>query len=281
MAISNVEEETHGTRASSSHSRRTQIAKHLRWTALVLVTSGCGAGASAHDAPSGDPSVVSPADGPTSSRNTSAGGAAEDAGPDAMEPAEVAYDGPDGGSASIGGTLANVDFRATAAYSMMRHPFTCRGFDGDYESQITITVSDERLCETMPTPADPCALVAGRRLLSFGVTVVRSSKTPLGSGAYAIGTAKADLPFATATLLVRDGACNLAIHSAISGTVTLSTVSDRFIAGDVELTFSNGGSLSGAFTAPACAGALAAAGPECEPLPTCTGTPICSGATTP
>ena len=281
MAISNVEEETLGARESSLDSRRTHIAKHLQSAALVLLTGACGGGTPTHDAPAGDPFPVSPADDPTSSADVSPGGRGVDAGHDAMDPAEVPYDGPDGGSSSIGGTLANIVFRATAAYSMMRHPFTCRGFDGDYESQITITVSDERLCETMPTPADPCALVAGRRLLSFGVTVVRPSKTPLGSGAYAIGTAKADLPFATATLLVRDDACNLAIHSAISGTVTLSTVSDRFIAGDVELTFSSGGSLSGAFTAPQCAGALAAAGPECEPLPTCTGTPICSGATTP
>jgi len=255
------------------------IIKYFPWTTLVLVTTGCSAGTPSRDdpgksptgdAPSGDPSVVSPADDPTSDASASPAGA------DVLGPAEVAYDGPDGGSASIGGTLASIAFRATTAYSMMRRPFTCRGFNGDYESQITITVSDEHLCEMMSTPADPCALVAGRRLLSFGVTVVRQSSAPLGPGAYAIGTAAADVPFATATLLVRDNECNLAIHGATSGMVTLSSVSDRFIAGNIELTFSDGGSLSGAFTAPQCEAALAAAGPECEPLPTCASTPTCS-----
>jgi hypothetical protein len=273
--MSNTKEEARRGRATTIGSRLVPVATHFPWTALVVVIGGCGAGAPTHDAPSGDPSFVSPADDPTPDANASPGAGAGDAGTGATDPAQVDYDGPDGGSASIGGTLANIAFSATTAYSMMRHPFTCRGFNGDYESQITITVSDEHLCETMPVPADPCALVAGRRLLSFGVTVVRQSTSPLGPGAYAIGTALAGVPFATATLLVRDGECNLAIHGATSGMVRLSSVGERFIAGDVELVFPNGGSLSGAFTAPQCAGALTAAGPECEPLPTCAGTPTC------
>jgi hypothetical protein len=188
---------------------------------------------------------------------------------------DAPYDGPEGGSASIGGIFAGITFSAAMAYSTMRRPFTCRGFEGEYESQIMITASDEALCEPSSATPDPCSLVAGRRLISFGVTAVQQSKTPLGPGVYAIGTAVAELPFASASVLVRDGECNLAIHMATAGTVTLTSVSDAFIAGRIEVTFAGGGTLSGSFAAPHCVSAQNAMGVECDPAPTCTTTPTC------
>lgn len=246
-------------------------------SAALLLAASCSGPASNHGTAGDPPLTVSPSgdpeDGPDAGHagdNAVSPGAAE-AGLD-----DAPYEGPDGGIATIGGMLAGISFNAALAYSTMRRPFTCRGFEEEYESQITITASDESLCDPSNAAPDPCAQVAGRRLISFGVTAVRQSKTPLGPGAYAIGTAVAELPFASASVLLRDGACNLAIHSATSGTVMFTAVSDAFIAGSVDIVFADGGTLSGSFSAPHCVSAQKAMGVECDPLPTCATTPTCN-----
>lgn len=243
--------------------------------AAVLAGTGCGGPSSSPSSAGDPPFTVSPSDERDEARDAGPSGDNAAAPDDARALDDAPYQGPPAGSASINGTFAGIAFSAAMAYSTMRRPFTCRGFEQEYESQITITASDESLCDSSSVAADPCTQVAGRRLISFGVTAVRQSTAPLGPGAYAVGTAVAELPFASASVLVRDGACNLAIHSATSGTITFTNVADAFIAGSLDIAFADGGTLAGSFTAPHCDSAQRAMGVECAPFPTCATTPTC------
>jgi hypothetical protein len=243
--------------------------------ALVFVELGCGGTDAQHVSRADAPMTVSPSDDPMAPDSSSPANDTASANADDATTGDAQIRGSAAGGASIAGMLAGAAFNAVTAYSTMRRPFTCRGFEGEYESQIVITVSDEALCDPTGLASDPCSMIAERKLLSFGVTAVRASQAALGPGVYAIGTAVADLPFASAAALFRDAECNLAIHGATSGTVTLTSVGDSVVAGRIELMFSGGGSMSGSFVAPLCAPAQEAMGAECEPLPTCGETPTC------
>jgi hypothetical protein len=249
----------------------------FRQSAMILVLSGCSS--SSHvDAES----PVIPRDYriPWEGSSDAAAGRYDDAegpgaNPDDGDFANLDGDAPPG-SATIGGSVGSITFGGVTAYSTMRHPFTCRGFEGEYESQITITVSDQQTCEIVSLlPVDPCVFVADTRLLQIEVTAVRLSRALLGPGSYPIRSPVAEVPFASVALLLRDGSCNVAIHNATSGTVTLTSVNDSFVAGRVELAFSTGGNLSGEFVAPHCAAAQRGMAPDCEPSSTCSATPMC------
>jgi hypothetical protein len=259
---------------------RATLSLMFRHIVLFLVWGGCGS-SGAGSLPGEDrtdgsfESNLVPSEGGFLEGDVSSEARADDGGRDAV--ADRPLPGPvSPGVATIGGSIGSVNFTASTAYSTMRHPFMCAGFNGDYESQIGVAVSDHPLCAIVTSVSrDPCSFLAGQRSLHFEVTAVRQGNEMLGPGDYAIGSAMAQVPFASASVLVRDEGCNLAIYNATSGTVTFSLVADTVIAGSIDLVFANGGRLSGTFTAPHCPAAQEAMGKDCEPIPVCVGAPTC------
>jgi hypothetical protein len=128
----------------------------------------------------------------------------------------------------------------------------------------------------------PCVVEPDVRVVEVLVARAGSgTQAPIGIGTYAITgatpkfAADGTITFVTAVADRRDASCALAANppQATDGTVTITSVTTAEVKGTVDIAFSDGGRLTGAFTAPLCAVTLDVCGQQ---LPACNATVTCN-----
>jgi hypothetical protein len=128
----------------------------------------------------------------------------------------------------------------------------------------------------------PCVQAANVRTVSVIIAHAGSgTQQPIGIGTYPITSAAGSvatdgtITLVTAVADRRDASCALTANppQATGGTVNLTSVTTASVKGTVDITFSDGGRLTGAFSAPLCAVTVDVCS---EQLPGCTATVTCN-----
>lgn len=187
-----------------------------------------------------------------------------------------------GGSSSpaggqVSGTLFGASFTSVDAAAVAPPATTCPLTGPAPVALLAIGIGDQAgLCSRVQ---QPCIEKPNRRTVT--ILVVRAGQQqPIGVGSYAItiGTPTPDLngnvTFVAAQAEKVDASCQTASGppDATGGTVNVTSVAATEVKGTVDLAFSDGGHVSGPFTAPLCSVALDVCS---EQLPACSAAPTC------
>ncbi len=192
-------------------------------------------------------------------------------------------------SSSATGTIGGSPFSPAETAAFYVAPVTCSlPAVGDKAltavgvafNSTTGTCNDVVQCVTHRNSREVMVVIAKFPVIGSGQPVITTGDYAVGAsmstpqiGADGMGT----VAFATATSTANDATCTPTVHTpstAASSTIHLGEVSASRIAGTVDLTFDDGGTLSGSFSVTPCGSTpdvctLAQAGGLCQGLPAC------------
>ncbi len=158
------------------------------------------------------------------------------------------------GSTNLTGTGGTLPFTATEAMALFDGQ-TCTGIMTSSESVLEVLAADAPgMCSRLASGQDKAgmggiALVVLRWRLGTAQPGIRG-------GAYDVSQIVTQqdgtVEYATAIVLRNDAACVSTSVDAVSGTITISSASWNGAAGSVDLELSDGGRVTGSFSAAAC-----------------------------
>ncbi|MFL5261500.1 MAG: hypothetical protein ACJ79L_03715 [Anaeromyxobacteraceae bacterium] len=203
----------------------------------------------------------------------------------ALASAAACGGGSNGGTAggAPSGTLFGTAFTAADSASAVAGPTSCTfpQFGGVSASVAALVIGFGDQAGLCASVQQPCALKPNGRTVTLVVARAGlQAQGPIGPATYPITTgtptpdASGVVTFATAAATRLDASCGEApgAPAPTGGTVTVTSVSGTSVRGTVDVTFSDGGRIGGAFDAPVCQVAFdvcAQQVPACSTTPTC------------
>jgi hypothetical protein len=165
--------------------------------------------------------------------------------------------GGGGQPASVQGKVAGVSLEATDSAATTFGPVPCPGSSPNVlVSSVTVELASRvGVCSAFQNGVKMRSLTSLTLQVIDAVNVSPNQPVtppPIASGTYPVPSAVVGQPFGAAFFNQVDSTCGLVVFAeAISGSITLTEVSDVRVSGSFSLTFPDG-ALEGSFDAPAC-----------------------------
>jgi hypothetical protein len=170
-----------------------------------------------------------------------------------------AGNGAAGGVNGVTGTVDGVAFSAREAISAVIAPQNCT-VSGVSGSVAGLVIGLSNFTGTCAVAGNACNGKANAQgvVLVIGNLALLGTASPVGPGTYTVSPVGVPIstPVAFAALGRTDASCTdlAGVPEVRSGTVTITSVSVGAASGSVSLTFADGSTLSGPFSATGCAG---------------------------
>lgn len=172
-----------------------------------------------------------------------------------------ADNGAGGGVNAVTGTVAGVAFSGREAISAVIQPVTCNVPGAPQFSVAGLVIGLTNFTGTCSVAGNACNSKANAQgvVLVIGNLALLGTASPVGPATYTVSPVGA-FPISTsvafAALGRTDASCTdvAGVPEVRSGTVTITSVSVGAASGSVSLTFADGSTLSGSFSATGCAG---------------------------